>query len=897
MLTRYADLGDDPQDLIADICIVGAGVAGLALAARLTGRGLRILLLEAGGTDQTPQSQSFYAGEVADPAVHWPLDTYRVRALGGTGRIWGGRVIPYDPIDFAARPWVPCSGWPFGPETLAPYYPAALAAAEGGAFDYTPSGPLVPGLDNHLVTTTVERFSRPTDFWVRYGPFLTDSDARVVIEAAVTGIALSPAADRVDHLIVRGASGTGKARAAHYVLAMGGLETARLLMASNDVLPTGIGNAGGWLGKGYMCHLAATFGEVQFTGSPRAIGFDYQRDADGIYLRRRLALTETAQHELEVLNFTARLHIPDANDPAHRDPVLSLIFLAAFAVKYEYSRAMREADRSWSVMARHLANIVRDPWRVFHFARTWGVQRYFASRRIPSIALYSGQGRYPLEFHAEQAPNAQSRVTLTDARDAYGMPRLKVDWQVTPLDFATVRKAYRLIAQQLEQTGTGRLTFDEAGLEAAVLKAGAYGGHHSGTARMAASPEHGVVDADCRVHGMANLFVASSAVLPTSSQANPTLTIVALALRLADHLQDRPAFRPHTVAGHRVLVTGAAGFAGRAIAQRLAAAGFVVRAGTRSGSAVPGAAEVVVCDVLDRASIAVAMRGATAVVHCAVGPPGDTRVITEGTRNVLDAARAQGDVHVLHLSSVAVYGATRGVIDETATTGTAQGGYGVAKRSAEAMCRAAVAAGLPVTVLRPALIWGKGSKAWTELYIERLASGNWHALGDAGLGWANLIHVEDLARFVGHLIARGPPRAEAIYNVNASAPPTWNAYLEALQSRLGLPAQRPPRRFAMLALGLRVLIGVCDRLIIKRVWRRRPPARWLAVRTMARSIPSRDETRRFGARVFYDNARMLQSGYVPEYDLARGIAEIAGESLEPPVPSTTASKRRALDAA
>ena len=853
----------------ADICIVGAGPAGLTLADRLAGQGRRILLIEAGGAEQTDAAQAFYAGEVADPAVHWPLDFYRVRALGGTSRIWGGRVIPYDPIDFEQRDWVPHSGWPIGAADLAPYYPAALRAAEGGAFDYTPSGPMVPGLDGDSLHTTVERFSRPTDFWARYGDRLARGGVRVMSGAAVTAVRLNAGGDHVDHLEVRCGDGLRRVRAGAYVLAMGGLETTRLLMVSDDVLPDGIGNAGGWLGRGYMCHLAATFGEVTLSGPPRSIGFDYQRDAEGIYLRRRIALTEAAQRDLGVMNFTARLHIPDANDPAHHNAVLSLIFLAAFAVKYEYSRSMREGDRSWPVMARHVGNILRDPLALYRFATGWGVQRYLSSRRIPSIALYARNGRYPLEFHAEQAPNPDSRLTLSAARDAYGMRRLRVDWRVTPLDFATIRKSYLLIGRELERTRTGRLTFDDAGLEAAVMKAGAYGGHHSGTTRMAASPADGVVDADCRVFGTDNLYVASGSVLPTSSQANPTLTTLALALRLADHLV--AGAHVALTAVRRVLVTGAGGFVGRAVVRELANAGVIVRAGTRGGGPVVGAAETCVCDVMDPASVAAAMQGVQAVVHCAVGPPDDTRVIVDGMRHVLDAARARG-IHVVQLSSVAVYGKAAGMVDEAAPTDAPQGAYGAAKCAAERLCVQAARDGVPVTILRPTLIWGEGSAQWTDLYVDRMRSGGWHSLGARGDGVANLVHVDDLAGFVVHLLARPVPRDLAVYNVNGPDAPSWNQYFAALQSGLSLPGVLPERRAYRLTIIGRRIFRAGDAVVARLVWR--VPRSWQGLRRFVQNIPSRDESQRFSGRVRYDPARMLATGFVPRVDLASGVARL-----------------------
>ncbi len=870
---RVSDLGEEP----VDFCIVGAGAAGLTLAAALAGRGRSVVVLEAGGAEQTAASQNFYAGEVADPAVHWPLDVYRVRALGGTSRLWGGRVIPYDPIDFEARSWVPHSGWPIGPEALAAYYPAALAAAEGGQFDYAPSGPIIPGLDGEWLATTVERFSRPTDFWARCGKSLASNGVRVIAESPVTAIRLGPDGRHVDHIEVREGDERRKLRARTYVLAMGGLETARLLMASNDVLAAGIGNGGGWLGRGYMCHLAATFGEVRLSGPPRTIGYGYERDSDGIYLRRRIALSEAAQRALKVLNFTARLHIFDFNDPRHGSAVLSAIFLAAFAVKYEYSRAMREGDRSLAAKLRHAANIARRPFDLVHFARTWGVERYLSDRRIPSIALYSPEGHYPLEFHSEQAPNRESRVTLSDQRDAHGVPRLRVDWQVTPLDFFTVREAYRLMARELERTGTGTLTFDDAGLEAAVLSAGAYGGHHSGTARMAASPADGVVDPDCRVHGISNLYLASGAVLPTSSQANPTLTILALALRLGDHLLRHPdeACAAPVAAKGRVLVIGAGGYVGAAIVRRLTAEGFAIRAGTRGGLAISGASEAIACDVLDSASLAAALKGVVAVVNCAVGPAGDVEVIQQGTRNLLAAARAHAGLHVVQISSVAVQGKAEGLVDEL-TVAEPLGSYGAAKLDAEQACAAAAADGLAITIVRPTLVWGPDSPQWTVPFAQRLRSGRWHALGAGGEGTANLVHVDDVAGCIAHLLGMPAPGALALYTVNGRNPPTWNTYLESLGQALGLPPALPPRRFPRAALAQRLALRLSEKILSRIL----PPLARQALAQSGANFPSRDEAWRFAARVRYDTTRLEATGFHPKTDFAEGIAQIAALQRE-----------------
>ena len=546
MLGSLVDLQNSDQR--HDVVIVGGGAAGLTLAHALGAAGKHVLVLEAGGDRKTKASQEYYRGELADAVVHPPTHNYRVRALGGTSTIWGGRAIPFDPIDFEKREWVPSSGWPFKRGELAGFYEKAMDAAEAGRLDFCPEQALpgaqkelAPGLDGDLVRTTIERFSKPTNFWRRYGAELTRSrNVRIVRDAPVAHIQLTGDGNSVDWIEVAAPDGSRiKLRGRSYVLALGGLETTRLLLASNDVRQAGIGNDSDHLGRNYMSHLCATSGTISFAGPPDGVAYDYAQDADGIYVRRRLWLSEAAQREFKLLNTTFRTHLPEPADPSHGDAILSAMFLVKDMVLYEYSRKFVENPVSLRGRLSHVGNIARQPLRLVSFGTNWLRKRTFAERKLPSVVLGSRDNRYELEFHAEQAPNPDSRLTLSGERDAFGMPRLKVDWRVTELDMESLQRSYDLLARELRSSGAGRLDFDREKLVVKAKRHGIVGGHHIGTTRMSADPGQGVVDPDCRVHGVGNLYVASSAVFPTSGQANPTLTLLALTFRLAEHLRDK----------------------------------------------------------------------------------------------------------------------------------------------------------------------------------------------------------------------------------------------------------------------------------------------------------------------------------------------------------------------
>jgi choline dehydrogenase-like flavoprotein len=549
---------DDARDveagavLTTDICIVGAGAAGITLALELAGCGCDVLVLESGGLRAERATQRLYAGSVADERLHSPPHRYRQRRFGGTTTIWGGRCVPLDPIDFERREYIPLSGWPIDYGALRPFYPRANQLCEAGVFEYSAARaftrelrPVIAGFrSEHFTSDTLERFSCPTDFGARYtAPLRRAANVRVLLHANLTGLQLHRSGTALESATVRTLTGKSFAvRAARTVLATGGLEVARLLLANRDTCQAGIGNEHDLVGRYYMCHIAGTLGTLVQRSATDRVWHGYDVSDQGIYCRRRLALSEASQRRLHIGNFIARLHHPRITDPEHRSAVLSALQLAKGLISYEYGKRLHGEERSsWRTWGQHLRNVLDNPLQVCAFGHHMVRDRFLAARKFPSLIVQSPAGRYSLDFHAEQLPSASSRVTLLSERDALGMQRLLIDWRYAQEDITTVREAVRLFAEDVERSGIGTFQYDPAAIELEMVRYGAYGGHHLGTARMGSDPRTSVVDANCRIHGVDNLYVAGGAVFPTSSQANPTLTIVALAVRLAAHLRSLQA--------------------------------------------------------------------------------------------------------------------------------------------------------------------------------------------------------------------------------------------------------------------------------------------------------------------------------------------------------------------
>ena len=560
MITTVDALADDTV-LRSDVAVVGAGPAGIVTALELAARGFDVLLVESGHEkfDQSAQDLS-EAGDL-DPDVHAPMSLTVRRQVGGTSVIWGGRCVPLDRIDFDQRSFVSASSWPVSYDELLPYFQRACDWLRCGraVFDVSGMGHLpssiVPGLrDGDMRSSTFERWSLPTNFGREYGRALrTSRRVSVITGLTCTQIACPPGQPRVHHLEGRGLSGKRiRVESRAYVIAGGGLETTRLLLASPGPHGMPLGDHSGHLGSWYMGHVEGVVANIRFLTSPRATVFGYERDVDGTYVRRRMSVSPEIQRKEELPNAAAWLANPELADPRHRSGILSFVYLALtspagrrlapdaqrLSLSGETVPGSPYGGAEKGPTTAHLQNIARDWASVLRFAAGFGTKRFLArGRRAPGFFVYSKDNVYPLQYHAEQTPNRKSRVTLTSVTDVLGRPKLSIDLQFSQQDVDGVVRSHRVWDSYLRQTGLGCLEYLSEDPESAVWSRIGGGFHQLGTTRMAARADDGVVNENLAVFGVSNLFIASSSVFVTAGQANPTFMIVVLALRLADHLQ------------------------------------------------------------------------------------------------------------------------------------------------------------------------------------------------------------------------------------------------------------------------------------------------------------------------------------------------------------------------
>lgn len=530
------------EDQAWDLCVVGTGPVGMALALEFERLGRDVLVLESGGIELNPALADASRAIIADPSRHAAMEISVCRALGGTSWTWGGRCVAYDDIDWIDREFVPGVHWPLHHDELRPWYRPATDTLLCGNGSFDP--PYGRTLSAGLTLDFVERWSRNTQIIQEHRARLLASERiKLSLNTTVIGLNFSADGQKIESLKVASPEGECAVKAKKIILALGGVEATRLLLSAQRAAPRHFGGVDGPLGRYYMGHLSGKIADVVFDAPAIIKDLDFKLDETRSYYRRRFMLTADAQLQNRLLNTAFWPDNPPFHDPAHGSGVLSAVFLA-LAFPPTGRRLLSEAIRLIHTGPRplklgpHIKNAIlgapRGAMDIFRILR----DRFLTKPKKPGFLVSNRTGQYALHYHAEQIPNPESRIRIGEETDAFGLPRAYIDLRYTDQDFQSVIDSHRVLDQALRANRIGRLQYryPPEQLLQRVNEQAADGLHQIGTTRMGNNPADSVVDSNLKVHGLENLYVASSSVFPTSGQANSTLLAVAFALRLAHYL-------------------------------------------------------------------------------------------------------------------------------------------------------------------------------------------------------------------------------------------------------------------------------------------------------------------------------------------------------------------------
>ncbi len=509
----------------AQVCIIGAGVAGNSLAHRLTAAGIKVALLEAGGRNPEERSQSIYNARMAR-LTHNGTHEGRFRVLGGSSTRWGGQLLPYAAEVLQPSPSMPSFGWPISVDEIDPFYPDAqkLVDADEYPFDATPfleafGRPIPPLLSQ--VPELRARFSKCAPFSRRnlgttVGKALEEGNsATLYLHANLTELLLSPGGERVEAALVRNYAGTTfRFEADHFVLATGTIETSRLLLASRSVNPKGVGNTHDQVGRYFHDHInlpAATL-----TGPARKLFME----SFGPFLFRRTAHTvkfEASPELRERLNLLSVMMHFIIDEPED----------SGVGVARSLLRSIQRRDVKEAIFR----NLPKVPGAFVDLSKLAYTAKFKKRRHASSGATVD------LCIDSEQLPQADTRIRLDEELDHLGMPKTVVDWTVSQHDLKTLRTFARFLRERFHALSIQGIEwrpeiFDESAEITGITDT--Y--HPMGGCRMGIDPRESVVDSNLTVHGIPNLSLATAAVYPAGGSSNPSLTIIALSLRLADRL-------------------------------------------------------------------------------------------------------------------------------------------------------------------------------------------------------------------------------------------------------------------------------------------------------------------------------------------------------------------------
>lgn len=531
-----------------DVCVVGSGPAGATVVAELAGSGLRVALLESGGLRPTPRGDALR--RVASEGIQIK-DASRERVLGGASTTWAGLSSPLEPIDLEPRPYVR-GAWPLGSAELQALYaeagqryrfPAPSAYAPGGFDSLRAKGDLAPRWDK-LSEKVFLAAAEPQDFGREQRAAFEREAVDTWLDATVLRLEREPGETRVRCAVARSSAGREvRVRARAFVIAAGGIENARLLLASRDLCPAGLGNERDQVGRWLMNHPKSYRGVVHFAQPVRDLPYYFGCLHKGFAGYAGLRLTSEEQRRRELLDCYVRF---EPLFPWTDSRGVEALVLAVKRSKRLFSawKKRREDEvvplRDWSETGDDSA-IEGERGRELGYLTLAGMVASDGAR-VARYAWHRVRGRSkPLVRRArvrnfmEMEPDPENRVTLTDELDANGVLVPRVRHRCTELDRRSLIALHEELARELERTGIGRLESDLARADPWPVVQDA--SHHMGSTRMGTDPAVSVVDPDLCLHGVRNVWMSGASVFPTSGCANPTFTLVALSIRLARHLQ------------------------------------------------------------------------------------------------------------------------------------------------------------------------------------------------------------------------------------------------------------------------------------------------------------------------------------------------------------------------
>lgn len=533
-----------PPDEVLEtqVCIIGAGPAGITLAREFANQNFQVCLLESGGVDFDPEVQSLSSGTAIGD--RYPeVSSTRLRQFGGTSHTWEGqngykeygfRCLPLDEIDFERRDWLPYSGWPFAKAHLDPFYKRAQKVCQIGSYDYNVEtwedkrAVRLP-FKSDRVTTSMSQYAPRYPFTQEYRQEIQRSpNITTILYANVIELVTDETTQTVTRLRI--ASSPNRQfwlSAKVFVLATGGLENARLLLASNGQQPAGLGNQNDLVGRFFMDRPILSCKLIPYSKKllEQTALYDIYR-TKGVPVMARVHLTEELMRRERLLNNGAQLFPrPLARQ---REATVALRSLVS-------SIRDRKPLQDWF---KHLNVALRGSDYILAAGFWAAIRQIPAWRRGDWSYLPYEKGRFSqfeIFYQIEQAPDPNNRVMLGAKRDRLGQNQVEIHWRLNEIDIQNAIRVQEIWAEEFDKAGLGELQFARKREDWKFEKLAMH--HHMGTTRMHDDPKQGVVDANCKVHGISNIFVAGSSVFPTAGYANPTLTIIALSLRLADHIK------------------------------------------------------------------------------------------------------------------------------------------------------------------------------------------------------------------------------------------------------------------------------------------------------------------------------------------------------------------------